>query len=864
MTLNTSSEPITSLNAALIYFASIKTPSMNVNSITEAEWIAFSSKKLTNKDTIVANINTLEQTYTASTTPSITGSAAYTVADIAIVGSLYSIISTNQLTYPIPNATKLSTVYNDIINHNAWKIATKSMSKPSVVTANPTPATTSSTAKVTGEKRTASSTESSSNASAKPTTTTTTTEPAAKDKPAKGGKTGGNSSFADAMSALSTYTTSYPVDPTSKDQMTMSITYELERIFTQAIRTAFPQTVVLGVDKGDIEVNPQIGRFVHHYQCNSCLSLFAKLKPSVPKEKKPKAGEASNVAAPAPAPAPEPVALPPGPIPASPIACAQAVADAVNAAGPHLIIGKVEVSPPGYINIYIAYNYLTARLAYTLSNGALARPPNNEAPRKVVIDYSSPNIAKDMHIGHLRSTIIGDALARILEYCGHEIVRLNHVGDWGTQFGMLIAYIKDILAKGEVKDEDLDRNMSELTGFYKAAKKRFDEDAEFKHKSHLEVVALQAGDPTNLALWNRMVNVSSNMFNIVYKLLGIDSRLKLFGESQYNAMLPSVVQELQDKKLTEVSDGAIIIRVPGFEVPLMVRKSDGGFGYDSTDLASLKYRIQELKGTWLIYVVDGGQGLHFDLVFHGGQMAGWYKPDEIRVEHSGFGIVQGEDKKKFKTRSGETVRLIDVLDEARNRALAIIEERCSAGQCPLSTPEEKMHAAEVLGYGGMKYFDLRQNRLFDYVFSYDRMLSPDGDTAVYIQYSHARLISILRKARESNIPNIEDILKGKIQNQSDLVSLYTFTHASELILAADLLRFQDTMNDVQQGLYPHRLCEYLYKLAVRFNDFHRDCYVLKDDVPKNIRDSRLRLLSATAITMQTSLRLIGIEPLERL
>jgi arginyl-tRNA synthetase len=503
-----------------------------------------------------------------------------------------------------------------------------------------------------------------------------------------------------------------------------------------------------------------------------------------------------------------------------------------------------------------------------------------------VVDYSSPNIAKEMHIGHLRSTIIGDALARILEYIGHDVIRVNHVGDWGTQFGMLLAHLKDLQAAGR----NIDVDIADLSNFYKAAKQRFDKDEDFKVRAQREVVALQSGNEENLTLWRRMVSVSESMFNKVYRLLGIDSRLSLKGESFYNPYIPAVVEEIQQKQLTTVAEGgALVVFVPGYEVPLMLRKSDGGFGYDSTDLTALKYRISDYgeNATWMFYVIDSGQSLHLDLVFRVAEMAGWYKPASplpappgvtstpvatlansfidnskavpCRVEHVGFGVVQGEDRRKFKSRDGGTVKLLDVLEEARARIKALLVERIESGASSVA-PEDIDRTAEILGYGGVKYFDLKQSRTNDYVFNYDRMLSPDGDTAVYLQYAHARLMSILRKANEKGY-DVEALLEATVTSPS--ASLEWF-HSSELALAIEISKFQTVIEKIVQDLCPHHLCEYLYSLATSMSTFHRNCNVLGDETSPEARKTRLLLCVATGVVMRQVFELLGIIPLDRM
>lgn len=861
VSLSSDDQPITALAAALLYYSATKGAMDGVDELRVAEWAAWAARVMTTPEATKAELGKVEAQL--STSGAYIAGSAVSAADIAIVGAVDAAVKAKVV--DVAEFPAVAKLHSEMTSQKYWVIATKAMAKPvappkvEVPKANPVPfaaAAAPAASAVVGEKRPADS------AVAAPA-------PAA-PKAAGKGKAADAGAASDAITALANYTTSAPIDPTSKEQMTTCILHELNSLFSAAINAAFPQAAAVGAGQADVQLNAIGSKLVHHYQCNSALALYAKLRgPSEKKEKKPKAAAAKEgePAAAAPAPAPEPApapvaapAVPAGPVPASPVAAAQAIIAAVTAQGPHFLIGKLEVSGPGYINIYLPSNYVSARLSYLLDQGVQAGPAPGDRARHAVVDYSSPNIAKEMHIGHLRSTIIGDAIARLLEFCGHTVTRVNHVGDWGTQFGMLIAHLKEMLASGAVTDAQLDASIGDLTGFYKAAKKRFDEEPDFKRRAHDEVVALQAGDAVNLAYWKRMVAVSATMFNEVYSRLGVDSRLQLCGESFYNPLIPPAIAEIESKGLTTVSDGALVLHVPGFEVPLMVRKSDGGYGYDSTDLAAIKYRLQDLKSDWLIYVVDQGQALHFDLVFRGAQMAGWYDPSAVRVEHCGFGVVQGEDKKKFKTRSGETVRLVDVLEEARTRARGIIEERVKGGNSPLS-PEDVEEAGRVLGYGGVKYFDLRQNRATDYVFSYDRMLSPDGDTAVYLEYAHARVMSILRKARESAVAIDTDALATNVSN---MAGAFTFAHPTELTLAAELMRLQDVLADIQGDLMPHRLCEYLYKLSGAFTDFHRDCNVLGADTPVNLRDSRLRLCVATSKTMKAAMGILGITPLDRI
>lgn len=516
------------------------------------------------------------------------------------------------------------------------------------------------------------------------------------------------------------------------------------------------------------------------------------------------------------------------------------------------VIDRMELAGPGFINVYLQPRFLSQRITRVLQAGPA--PPAVDRARRVVIDYSSPNIAKDMHVGHLRSTIIGDALARVLEFCGHEVDRVNHVGDWGTQFGMLIAHLKDT-----VPDVAADTpSITDLTKLYRDAKARYDAEPDFNHRAHQEVVALQAGDATNLALWRQMCQASERMMQAVYQRLGVDERLHVVGESFYNPYIPpllhrlqadGLLQELSAKDASDDRKPAQGIAVPGHEVPLILRKSDGGVGYDSTDMAALDYRVRELGADWLVYVVDAGQSLHFELLFKGAAMARLHHPDRVRLDHVSFGVVLGADRKRLKTRSGETVRLVDLLDEARDRALAQLQERAEGDRCQVG-PEEMRKAAESIGYGSVKYFDLKQHRGTDYVFDYDRMLSPDGDTNVYLQYAHARICSILRKAADSGVDVDALLASGEIQVQQP----------QECALATELLRLSEVVALVASDLCPHRLCGYLYNLSIKFTDFYMKNKVLGS--PE--QDSRLRLCHVAALTMRKCMELLGIVPVFRI
>jgi arginyl-tRNA synthetase len=592
-----------------------------------------------------------------------------------------------------------------------------------------------------------------------------------------------------------------------------TLTAAMDAAFVAAAEAAFPGLGAADF-KGIASVNTK-ATFAHHYTCIAALRILPLLKKKGMK-----------------------------PPPGAPMSIAEAIVAALPPAVKASLIADVGYSKPAFINAFAAPSAVQQVVQQIAANGPWAPAM---AKHTVAIDYSSPNIAKEMHVGHLRSTIIGDALARILEFCGSKVHRINHVGDWGTQFGMLIAHLKDTVPDIETNTPDI----ANLTKLYKDAKKRFDDDKEFNVRAHEEVVKLQAGDAVNRGIWKAICAASEAMFMEVYKRLGVDPRLETVGESFYNDKVEAVLTALREKGMLEKDNGADIVRIPGQEVPIIARKSDGGIGYGTTDLAALHYRTHVLKADWLVYVIDNGQSLHLENVFAAGKMAGWWSDDTHRVVHAGFGVVQGEDKKKFKTRSGETVKLVDLLDEARDRATGGLMERLGTPSCVLSEEEIKP-AGEALGYGGVKYFDLNQNRKQDYVFSYDRMLDANGDTAVYMQYAHARVSSIIRKVSAKSGTSAEDVAKTD--------GVLNLAHASELALAVDIARFSEVVQAAAEELLPHRITEYLYRMCSKFSSFYRDCPVLGNEH----QNSRLTLCLAYQRVLAQSLRLLGIEPLSKL
>jgi arginyl-tRNA synthetase len=506
-----------------------------------------------------------------------------------------------------------------------------------------------------------------------------------------------------------------------------------------------------------------------------------------------------------------------------------------------------EIAGPGFINLRLKTDYIEAQLNAIQADARLGVAKTNH-PQREIVDFSSPNIAKEMHVGHLRSTIIGDSIARILEFIGHDVLRLNHVGDWGTQFGMLITYLREVSPDALTTANALE--IGDLVEFYKQAKKRFDEDDNFKDTARQEVVRLQSGAEDTLHAWKLLCEQSRKEFQEVYDLL--DVKLCERGESFYNPLLADVVKDLDKSGLLEESDRAKVVFLDGFTnkegqpLPLIIQKSDGGYNYATTDLAAIRYRTQQDEAKRIMYLTDSGQAGHFAGVFQVARRAGWI-PDDVEVVHVGFGMVLGEDGKRLRSRSGDTVKLRDLLDEAVVRSRADLDTRLKESERE-ETEEFKANVARIVGISAVKYADLSQNRTTDYKFSFDRMLSLKGNTAPYMLYSYARTQSI---AREGNI-DFEKLGDVKIQLRED----------SELTLAKHLLQLDEVINEVEKELLPHRLCEYLYQLSDKFNKFYENCPVLKSE--EAIKISRLSLCYLTARTLKLGLNLLGIQTLERM
>jgi arginyl-tRNA synthetase len=507
-----------------------------------------------------------------------------------------------------------------------------------------------------------------------------------------------------------------------------------------------------------------------------------------------------------------------------------------------------EIAGPGFINLRLKPTYLEAQLQKVAGDDRLGVAPVKD-PKTAIVDFSSPNIAKEMHVGHLRSTIIGDSIARVLEFMGHDVLRLNHVGDWGTQFGMLITHLQD--ACPEALQDASTVDIGDLVAFYKQAKQRFDQDEAFKGRSREAVVGLQAGDAQARAAWQILCDQSRRAFQTIYDRL--DIRLTERGESFYNPLLSDVVADLEQQGLLVEDQGARVVFLEGFTnkagepLPLIVQKSDGGFNYATTDLAAIRYRTQQDGAERVLYVVDAGQANHFAQVFQVAARAGWV-PSGVELSHVPFGVVQGEDGKKFKTRSGETVRLQDLLDEAVKRARADLATRIQTEERD-ETAEFVAQVAETVGIGAVKYADLSQNRTSNYIFSYDKMLALQGNTAPYLLYAYVRVQGISRKG-------------GIDFNQLGEDAGIHLGDDSEFTLAKHILQLDEVVNEVAQDLLPNRLCQYLFELSQKFNQFYDRCSVLQADEPQ--RTSRLMLCDLTARTLKLGLSLLGIKVLERM
>ncbi|MFB2641154.1 arginine--tRNA ligase [Shewanella bicestrii] len=506
-------------------------------------------------------------------------------------------------------------------------------------------------------------------------------------------------------------------------------------------------------------------------------------------------------------------------------------------------VAKVEIAGPGFINFFIDDSALANQLEAAISDEHLGiKLPT---PQTIVVDYSSPNLAKEMHVGHLRSTIIGDSVVRTLEFLGHKVIRQNHVGDWGTQFGMLLAYMEELRAQN---GEQAQLELSDLETFYRAAKLRFDESAEFATRARQLVVELQSGDEYCNKLWREFNDISLSHCHEVYERLGVSlTRADVHGESAYNADLEQVVKDLDAQGLLTQSNGAKVVfqeefrNKEGEALPVIIQKADGGYLYATTDLAAMRYRSSVLKADRVLYFVDLRQALHFQQVFSLAKLAKFVRND-MSLEHLGFGTMNGEDGRPFKTRSGGVVKLVDLLDEANSRALELVRSKN-----PDMDEATLAEIARVVGISAVKYADLSKNRTSDYIFSFEQMLSFEGNTAPYLLYAYTRVAGIFKRATDIDLSQAKIVLE----------------HEKEKDLGNKLAQFGEILSRVIDKGQPHVLCGYLYELAGAFSSFYEACPVLAADNDEQ-KHSRLLLSQLTANTLQKGLNLLGIETLERM
>jgi arginyl-tRNA synthetase len=520
------------------------------------------------------------------------------------------------------------------------------------------------------------------------------------------------------------------------------------------------------------------------------------------------------------------------------------VAAEVVAAADLAGVAEVEIAGPGFINLTLDGGFIAGLVADVAADDALGVEPAAN-PERVVVDYSAPNVAKEMHIGHLRTTVIGDALARLLDAVGHDVLRENHIGDWGRPFGMLIEHLVDVGAEhaGGLALGDLD-------AFYKQATSKFEIDPDFQQRARQRVVLLQQRDPETIALWETLVAQSAGHWNEVYGKLGVlltDDDIA--GESRYEALMPEVIERLAAKGLLEESDGAEVVFPPGFTnrdgepLPLIVRSRAGAFTYATSDLACVVDRVERVKATWLLYVIAAEQSQHLAMVFAVAKMAGWLVPP-ARAEHVTFGLVLGADRKRLRSRSGEAVRFIDVIDEAIERGRAAVAEKN-----PDLPAEQRDVVGRQVGIGALKYADLSTDRIRDYVFDWERMLSFDGNTAPYLQYAHARICSIFRR--------------GGIDRRTVRDTTPVLGSPQERALAQRVLGFGTAVAETIERTSPHRLCTYLFELASDFTAFYEHCPVLQAE-DASTRASRLALSDVTARVLARGLQLLGIEAPEQM
>ena len=597
---------------------------------------------------------------------------------------------------------------------------------------------------------------------------------------------------------LDTYTKKSNLFKLENDNLKSS----LKLVFTQAVLAAYPW------NSREISLTECANLNLGDYQCNDAMQIFSIIREM----------EGNGIRSPR-----------------------EVAENIINKLPPNRYFEKPTIAGPGFINVKISESFIATNILKFLSGEeeaketAVQETSNDKFPL-VVVDFSSPNIAKEMHVGHLRSTIIGDSICRMLEYKKIKTLRLNHVGDWGTQFGMLIEYLYD-------EHNGMVDTISDLQASYKLAKKRFDDDADFKVRAQAAVVKLQAGDKKMLEVWEKVCQTSRSEFETIYNVLGV--KISERGESFYNAMLSDVLEELVQKKVAVESEGALCIFNSLDGTPLICKKSDGGFNYASTDLAAIYHRIIHEKANWIIYVTDSGQKKHFDGIFDAAKRAGWignFDNSNVQLDHVGFGLVMGEDGKRFRTRSGDVIRLKELLDESETRCFRELQNRGNSG---LDLKEIKQTASK-LGVGAIKYADLQNNLSTNYVFSFDRMLDFKGNTAIYLQYAHVRASAVLSKTKI-------DVRDSKLQQ-------FSMKEKEERQLALHILKFSEALDSALLDLMPSRICDYLYTLSVLFNEFYGSCKVIGGEN----EESRILLCYATAKVMRRCFLILGIEPVYKL
>ncbi|MBS6438843.1 MULTISPECIES: arginine--tRNA ligase [Pantoea] len=506
------------------------------------------------------------------------------------------------------------------------------------------------------------------------------------------------------------------------------------------------------------------------------------------------------------------------------------------------IASRVEIAGPGFINIFLDRDWLAAQAKQALTQPRLGVAAVE--PQTIVVDYSAPNVAKEMHVGHVRSTIIGDAAVRTLSFLGHNVIRANHVGDWGTQFGMLIAYLEK-----QQNEHHEEIALADLEAFYREAKRTYDEDEAFAERARAYVVKLQGGDEYCRAMWKKLVDITMGQNQLIYDRLNVTlTRKDVMGESLYNDMLPGIVDDLRAKGLAVTSEGATVVFLDEFKnkegepMGVIIQKKDGGYLYTTTDIACAKYRYETLKADRVLYYIDSRQHQHLQQAWTIVRKAG-YVPESVPLEHHAFGMMLGKDGRPFKTRSGGTIKLADLLEEAHDRALALVREKN-----PEMSEAELQQLAEVVGIGAVKYADLSKSRTTDYIFDWDNMLAFEGNTAPYMQYAYTRVLSVFRKAGV-DVDTIDAPL--------------AITEDREAQLATRLLQFEETITQVARDGTPHVMCAYLYDLAGLFSGFYEHCPILSAE-DEATRQSRLQLAALTAKTLKQGLDTLGIKTVERM